>query len=257
MRRGPFRIRTQRQKDVGVTVLQSPVTRCAGDSDGLVTVGITNFGGEAQQFFRLDFRVNGESSGVSFPFDGIYTGVVGVDSTEFFTFDTRAAVGPAGVYTFEVFTMLEGDEDPSNDTLVTTIFSVPVIAELPYRQDFETDDGFWRAERAGRGPVTWRRGMPTGSVIDRASAGRFAFVTNPRGDYSNNEESNLRSPCFDFSGLTEDPFLSFSLFVDTEENFDRVFLEASTDDGVSWSILERNPASINWYKQRPRPCLGW
>lgn len=246
VRRGPFRIMTQPQKDVGVTVLSSPTDGCSPTA-GEVTIGITNFGGEAQQFFKVDFLVNGALSGVSTPFDGIFTGVVGVDSTEFFTFDTKAQLGLPGVYRIDVFTLLEGDENSSNDTFSTTVLSVPVITEYPYAQDFETNAGFWRGERGGDGPSSWQRGRPTGMIIDRAASGDFAFVTNPRGIYNNRERSFLRSPCFDFSGLTSDPFLSFKLFVDTEVNFDRVYLQASTDDGKSWRTLERNPTSINWY----------
>ena len=247
VRRGPFRIRTQVQKDVGVTVLLKPTDGCAPQTTDSITIGITNFGGEAQQFFQVDFKINGEPGGVNFPFDGIYTGVVGVDSTEYFTFDTRVDLRTPGYYTFEVFTMLDGDENTSNDTLVATVASVPVIDTLPYVQDFEGDAGFWRAERVGRGPSSWQRARPRNTLIDRAGSGGYAFVTNARGDYNNDELSYLRSPCFNFSGLTTDPYLSFLLYVDTEVNFDQLYLESSTDDGVTWNRVRRNPTGINWY----------
>ena len=46
VRRGPFRIRTQVQKDIGVTVVRSPITECSPQGSSEVTVGITNFGGK-------------------------------------------------------------------------------------------------------------------------------------------------------------------------------------------------------------------
>ena len=247
VRRGPFRIRTQRQKDVGVTVLRQPTDGCQHEGTDSVTVGITNFGGEPQQFIRLDFTVNGEESGVSFPFDGIYTGVVGVDSTEYFTFDTGIDLSEAGYYEIKVFTMLEDDEVPANDTLTASVVSLPKIAEFPYVETFEGGDGFWLPQQGGRGPVSWGRGRPTGQRIDQAGAGAFSYVTNPGGLYNDDELSYLSSPCFNFSGLTEDPLLSFLLYVDTEANFDGLSVQATTDGGNTWRLLQRNTSSINWY----------
>ncbi len=247
VRRGPFRIMTQVRRDVGVTVLLKPTDQCAPTAPDSITIGITNFGGEPQQFFRVDFLINGQPGGVNFPFDGIYTGVVGVDSTEYFTFDTQLDLRTPGLYTIQAFTMLEDDEDSSNDTLTTTVASIPVISNLPYVENFEAGSGFWRGERGGRGPSSWQRGRPRNTLIDQAGSGEFAFVTNARGDYNNDERSYLRSPCFNFSGLTVDPFLSFLLYVDTEVSFDQFYLESSVDDGRTWRRVQRNPTGINWY----------
>ena len=247
VRRGPFTIRTQIRRDVGITLLQQPFTQCQPTGTDSVTVGITNFGGEAQQFIRLNYTVNGRMSNVQTPFDGIFTGVVSVDSTEYFTFDAPADLREAGYYEIKVFTQLENDEDSSNDTLTASVVSLPVITEYPYLQDFESNDGFWFPSQGGRGPFSWHRGMPTGQRIDRAGSGEYAYVTNPGGLYNDDEVSYLESPCFDFSGLAEDPYLTFLLAVDTEEEFDGLHLEASTDGGDSWRLIERNPTGINWY----------
>ncbi|CAH0998846.1 hypothetical protein LEM8419_00161 [Neolewinella maritima] len=251
VRRGPFRAMTQLRRDIGVTVLRNPTAdACAGAGADSVTIGITNFGGEAQQFFNVDFAVNGVPGGVNTPFDGIFTGVLGVDSTEFFTFDVRTQVGEPGVYTFELFTGLEDDENRSNDRLTTQVIRRPVIRQLPYLQDFEQSAGFWLPERAGRGPATWERAQPQTNRITRAGSGESAYVTNADGTYSADERSYLTSPCFDFSGLDADPFLSFLLNVDTEAGFDGLYLEVSTDGGTTYRRAETNASSINWYNNR-------
>ena len=247
VRRGPFRIRTPRRRDIGITVLRQPFSQCQPTGRDSVTVGITNFGGEPQQFFRLNFSINGAPGGVQFPFDGIFTGVLGVDSTEFFTFDATADLQQSGYYEFKVWTELEGDEVVANDTLTTTIVSLPRITTYPYRQDFESGDGFWLPRMGGRGPVSWQRAEPRGQRIDRAGSGAFAYVTNARGPYNDDERSFLESPCFDFSGFAEDPYLSFLLAVDTEAEFDGLQLEATTDGGQTWRLIERNATGINWY----------
>jgi hypothetical protein len=244
--RGPFRIMTQKRKDVGITQLMSPVTGCdLGGED--VTIGITNFGGEPQAFFNVDFSVNGVPGGVATPNDGIFTGVVGVDSTEFFTFDIRAFLSDPGTYEFKLWTVLEDDEDTSNDTLTISVTHIPLIENFPYVENFEGDDGFWFVDRQGRGAASWEWGQPDGNLIDRAPQGRNAWVTQLNDDYFNQEESYLVSPCFDLSGMTTDPLFSCQLFVDSEEGFDELSLEYSIDEGENWRKVENSPAAINWY----------
>lgn len=244
--RGPFTVMTQKRKDVGITQLTSPVTGCdLGRED--VTIGITNFGGEPQAFFNVDFSIDGNPGGVSTPDDGIFTGVVGVDSTEFFTFDVRAFLTDPGTYEFKLWTALEGDENLSNDTLTISVTHIPLIDEFPYVENFEANDGFWFVDRQGRGPASWEWGTPDGDLIDRAPQGRNAWVTELNDDYFNNEESYLVSPCFDLSDMATDPLFSCQLFVESEADFDELRLEYSIDEGATWRNVETSPAGISWY----------
>ncbi|TXF83361.1 T9SS type A sorting domain-containing protein [Neolewinella aurantiaca] len=244
--RGPFQVMTQKRKDVGVTQLSSPVTGCdLGAED--VTIGITNFGGEPQAFFNVNFTIDGVSAGVQMPNDGIYTGVVGVDSTEFFTFDIRAFLTSPGTYEFQLWTELEDDEDNSNDTLTISVTHIPLITEFPYVENFEENNGFWYSDRQGRSPSSWEWGQPQNDLIDRAPQGRNAWVTELNDDYFNQEESYLVSPCFDLSGMTTDPLFSCQLFVESEDGFDELTLEYTIDEGENWRKVETSPAGINWY----------
>lgn len=244
--RGPFEVVTQKRRDLGVTRLAAPLTACDLGSE-LVTIGITNFGGEPQAFFNVDYTINGAPSGLTRPDDGIYTGVVGVDSTELFTFDTRALMLSPGTYEFQVWTAVEGDEDSSNDTMTFTVVHVLQTTEFPYFENFEADNGFWYDERDGRGISSWRWGQPAADFIDRAPNGRNAWVTNLRGDYNDREKSYLVSPCFDLRGVGEDPLFSAILRIRTEVDFDGAYLEMTQDDGRSWQRVENSPAATNWY----------
>lgn len=244
--RGPYVIQTQKRKDVGVTRLMAPVTACnLGNED--VTIGITNFGGEPQAFFNVNYSIDGRDAGISRPDDGIFTGVVGVDSTEFFTFDLQAFLNIPGTYELKLWTELEEDEDTSNDTLTINVTNIPQITEFPYFEGFEVNNGSWYTERQGRGTNSWAWGEPDNELISRAPQGRKAWVTNLTGDYFGLEKSYLISPCFDLRGMTEDPLFSCQLFVDTEANFDGVSLEITTDDGATWRTVETSPAGVNWY----------
>lgn len=249
-RRGPFVITTQKEVDLGVTLLRSPETGCDMDVSPL-TIGITNYGGAPQQFIRIGYEVDGEPIAIDYPRDGIFTGIVNVDSTEFFTFDGPVVLDGPGRHRFKIYTLAEGDEDRSNDTLVLSIVNQPTITEYPYTENFEMNDGYWVPARGDRGPISWAWGEPTGEVIDRAPEGRNAWVTGLFGDYFNDEESYLISPCFDFSGFDEDPYFSCALIVDTEVDFDDLRLEMTTDNGESWTTVGISPADLNWYNDRP------
>lgn len=244
--RGPYTIRTQKRADVGITQLMSPATACNLSSED-VTIGITNFGGEPQAFFNVNFSIDGNLAGVTRPDDGIFTGVVGVDSTEFFTFDLQAFLDNPGTYEFKLWTELEDDEDTSNDTLTINVTHIPQLTDFPYQEGFEADNGFWYVERAGRGVASWAWGEPDNELISRAPQGRKAWVTNLTGDYNGLEESYLISPCFDLRGMENDPLFSCQLFVDTEAGFDGVSLEITTDEGETWRTVETSPAGISWY----------
>ena len=251
-RRGPFVINTLKEIDLGITLVQSPITGCNADF-APVTLGITNYGGAPQQLFDVGYAIDGVEVDIDRPFDGFFTGVVGVDSTEFFTLDNTIALpdGP-GKYIISAYTDIEDDEDRSNDTVNIRIVNQPTIFNYPYHEDFEANDGLWIVERGNRGPASWAWGRPRGTFNDRAPQGRNAWATNLFGDYFNNEESFLESPCFDFTSFSEDPYFSAALVVRTEEGLDNLRLEMSTDDGDSWSTVGISPADVNWYNDRPR-----
>jgi hypothetical protein len=244
--RGPYVIQTQKRIDVGITQLMAPTTGCDLTNED-VTIGITNFGGESQAFFNVDFAIDGNAAGVERPQDGIFTGVVGVDSTEFFTFDIQAFLDNPGTYEFTIWTELEGDEDTSNDTLTISVTHIPQITDFPYNENFEENNGYWYVDRQGRGVASWAWGEPDNELISRAPEGRNAWVTNLTGDYNNLEESYLVSPCFDLSDMENDPLFTCQLFIDTEEGFDGAALEITSDGGETWRTVETSPAGINWY----------
>ncbi len=110
------------------------------------------------------------------------------------------------------------------------------VTDYPYTESFEGTDGDWVA---GGTNSSWERGVPdpTNAIIDAASEGTEAWVTNLAGNYNTNEESWVESPVFDFSAVIG-PKLSFDYKYNTENNFDGVVLQYSTDDGTSWTDFD-------------------
>lgn len=251
---GPFSFRTLYANDVAITEILSPVSGCGLSAAEIISVGITNFGGVPQSLIPFDFSVNGIPGGVRMPEDGFFTGVIGTDSTEVAEFDVEYDFSDFAEYTLVVWTALEGDSVPSNDTATITVVNIPIITEYPYFEGFEEWGGGWTVEAAGNGPASWQYGRPEGALINGAATGSGAWVTNLSGNYNNNEISYLISPCLDFSSLSEDPRIAFSIIIDTENNFDEAWLEVSTDGGGTWSKVGTSGTGLNWYND---PVDNW
>ena len=251
---GPYTFRTLYAKDVAITEILSPVTACALGAAETISVGLTNFGGVPQTLIPFDYSVNGIPGGVNMPEDGFFTGVVGTDSTDIAEFDATFNFSEFGEYTVQVWTALEGDSVPSNDTTTLTVVNIPYITEYPYFEGFEEWGGGWTVEATGFGAPSWQYGSPDASLINSAATGFGAWATNLNGAYNNNEISYLVSPCLDFSSLSEDPQIAFSIFLDTENNYDEAWVEVSTDDGETWSKVGAAGTGLNWYNI---PSSNW
>jgi MYXO-CTERM domain-containing protein len=168
---------------------------------------------------------------------------------------TAPAVLAGGSHTVSVTLALAGDTVTTNDTRSVDVAIEPIVAIVtgtPYTEGFEVDAGGWTTSGAAS---SWARGTPAatylvGTVviprfISAAGAGTQAWVTNPTGSYNNNELSYLLSPCFDFSGVSADPTVSFLHIYKTAAG-DRGWLEV-TRDGSTWTKLGIVGDGTNWY----------
>ncbi|MEZ4941236.1 MAG: T9SS type A sorting domain-containing protein [Saprospiraceae bacterium] len=242
---GPFTFETYRSNDVGISAVISPQNNC---DLGVETVrfALSNFGAKPQSLVRYKYSVNGIPVGIPFPQDGLYTDILGKDSTEIIEFETQYDFSQPGEYKIAVWAELDSDEFPDNDTFYYYVVNRLVA---PYTQNFETWSGGWYAGKPDTvdTDASWAFGQPAGSVISTAANGQNAWVTNLSGAYNLDEFSYLYSPCFDFSDLTEDPVLEFSLNYDTELEFDGGWLEMSLDDGANWLKVGAIDEGLNWY----------
>jgi Secretion system C-terminal sorting domain len=158
---GPIGFHTLWLNDIGVTGITAPdpSLQCNLEANDTVTIEITNFGQVPQTLFEFHFAVNGVAANVPLPQDGLYTGVVGNDSTNTISFETTWNFSVPGLYIIEAWTVLQGDTVPSNDTFryeILTAYPKPLI------EDFEdsavpvtwTHDGFIYAPDSHNNP-TW------------------------------------------------------------------------------------------------------
>lgn len=246
---GPFSFKTLWAKDLGIIDIVSPQTACAIPAfEDSVKVVLKNFGGEPHTFIPFKYSVNGEPIGIPIPRDGYYTGVLGKDSIDIMAFETLYDFSNPNDYLIEAWTEIEGDTVPANDTFALVVTNVPILsrADLNYAFDFETWSGGWTVAKDSKNS-SWARAMPKGNIINGAAGGKWALVTNPGGDYNNEELSYILSPCLDFSGLTADPTFTFAFNFLTEQNIDKAWLEMSLDSGEVWSKIGKAGEGVNWY----------
>lgn len=244
---GPIFFETVYKNDVGIIAIPSPVSDCGLMPVEKVEVTLKNFGANPQTLIPFDFSINGAPAGVNMPFDGVFTGVLGKDSTFTIEFDVRAPVGDPDRYEIAAWTALETDSDLENDTTYITVLSIPLVEDYPYFTDFEEGFDGWRVDEGASTNSSWQVGTPTFGELTGAAGGENAWMTALDTTYNNDELSYLVSPCYNFSGLTEDPILSFSFYLSTEDCCDEAWAEISVDGGENWTKIEAADEARNWY----------
>ncbi len=230
--------------DVGVTEIFAPTSGCGLGMEN-VEVEVSNLGFNTQGGFFTFFAVNGTI--VNTIPDGFITNNLVSGAVENYTFSTQYDFSAFGTYTIQAWTDLPSDQDATNDTTTIVINNIPVISGLPFTEDFESGTGGFTVENGnGAPPTTWELGAPAGGVINTANSGTNVMMTDLDGQYDNNSETYLVSPCIDFTDFLVDPELSFAVNVDSEDNFDGLQVEISLDGGATWTLLG-TAADPGWY----------
>ncbi|MEM1327822.1 MAG: T9SS type A sorting domain-containing protein [Bacteroidota bacterium] len=244
---GPVQFETVFKNDVGIVAIPSPISDCGLMSVETVEVTLQNFGANPQTLIPFDFSINGVPAGVSMPFDGVFTGVLGKDSTFTTEFDLRAPVGDPDRYVIQAWTALEEDSDMTNDTFEIVVLSIPLVEEYPYFTDLEEGFDGWRVDEENSVNSSWAVGTPDFGNLTSAVSGDNAWLTGLDTTYNNNELSYLVSPCYNFTSLTEDPLIRFSYYVETEACCDAAWVELSLDGGENWEKVLASEDARNWY----------
>jgi hypothetical protein len=101
--------------DVGVNEITAPVS---GSGLGLETLTVTleNFGALPQSNFDVTYSVDGGT-----PVTETYTGTLDAEQTANFSFAQQLDLTALGPYEITVSTALSGDQDPTNDSVSTTV----------------------------------------------------------------------------------------------------------------------------------------
>lgn len=146
-----------------------------------------------------------------------------------YTFATNANITQSGDNEVAVMIMYPADPNGANNADTVYVYNQPIVNTFPYNMSWEGGNAGWATNG------DWELGAPAGAVINSASAGTQAYVTNLVGNYSDGLISDLTSPCFDFSGFTSDAILTADVWYDIETDWDGAYVEMSIDDGTTWT----------------------
>jgi hypothetical protein len=223
--------------ELGVVSVDRPSVSNCGLGMETVEVTIENFGAAAQSNFQLGFSVDGTPITPE-----TFTATIQPYSTATYIFTTNANLAALGNHSIEAYTLLAGDANPSNDTSSTSLVSLGSVSAFPYTESFESGAAGWGVD----GNTSWELGAPVGTLINSASDGTQAWVTNLAGDYGNAESGAVNSPCFDFTGINN-PYIRLDIWYDIESLWDGALLQASTDGGQTWTTVGQQNDPVNWY----------
>ena len=234
-----FRIFLPPPVDLSVDRILRPNSGCGLGSD-TVSVRLINKGTAAQSAFPLLYAVNGAT-----PVSETFAGTINPGDTVIYNFTTLTNLSLQGsTYNFVAYHGRAGDADLTNDTSRTSVTNIPVINTFPYVQGWENGNGGWLA---GGAASSWALGTPTvAGGAAPAYSGNNAWVTNLAGDYNNGENSNITSPCFDLSALSN-VRVKFGVWFETEQGWDGANLQFSTNGGSTWTVAGTVGSGINWY----------
>lgn len=157
-------------RDVGVSEWIYPLSGSGHSSSDSVTVCVKNYGGAAiTDPVPVAYSFNG---GLSWVVDNM-TQDIPIGDSVIFTFPTRVNLSVPGLKPSVLAkTIFPGDQYTGNDQISTQVYIVPTYT-LPYFENFELNEGFWRTG----GNMIWEYGTPAGSVINSASSGTKSWVT--------------------------------------------------------------------------------
>ncbi len=118
-----------------------------------------------------------------------------------------------------------------------------IINTFPYIDNFEGSISNWQATGAAN---TWKRGEPSMTQINSAYSGNKAWMTDTLNIYPNNRLDFVQSPLFNFSNLTQAPYLRFKYNMKTESCCDNVKLQFTLDE-QNWITVGTHNSGQNWY----------
>jgi hypothetical protein len=192
--------------DVGVIGIVAPNNAgCNLTSTEQVTVRVANMGTSPQANIPVAFQINGGAPLVEAIFQTLQPG-----DTVLYTFNATANLStPAATYTFNAFTLLTGEQTPSNDSVVG--YQVVNTLQTPaYFQNFDNfsvgqiTSGSWVQDTGDQFNWSFKNGTTptanTGPPGDHTSGtGMYAYIE--RDGPAVGAIANLVTPCIDLRTL--------------------------------------------------------
>lgn len=146
------------------------------------------------------------------------------------SFNQTADLSKEGEYTIKLW-LVNPDENEINDTIVYRVQSLGLTDAENYFEDFESGNSNWFDASEGNTSI-WINTTPAKQILTSAASGDYCWVTKKEENYPDNARLVLQSPVFDFTKV-DNPVISFSLFLKSEEDWDGMILEIKKP-GENW-----------------------
>ena len=241
-------------KDAVLASIEYPNTGCGLSAEEPVSIKIWNNGFDAIKGFTARYSINGGEwvTEIVQP-DSL---IIASDSTQTYTFKTKADLSKCGRYDIRAEVILSGEEssERTDNSAQKSIMSLP-YRRLPYAENFEGDTSYWYSLNWLRTKnSTWQHAedvMPSGntSYCWTIKTVDYGYFGDQR--YLANNTDTLESPCFDMRGVQK-PILEFKLKGDVADD-DGMAVYYSIDGGASWTFLSKYDGlsyehpTWNWY----------
>ncbi len=179
-----------------------------------------------------------------------FSGVANIDANtnDFeFTFDDNIRMTDVGFYEFTVWTELENDGFPYNDT-ITQIIEIrdTLITDFPYYADFNDGKQNWRATEEINGRRFEYGTFSELNGNEHNGKSWFVYIEDDAVTSTSNSRVEVISPVFDISEL-ENPILSMEIKYRLWHQFSNFRVDYSTDGGENWTRLGTDD-DPNWYE---------
>jgi hypothetical protein len=225
-------------KDVGVSRVVSPVKGCGHTANDTVTVIIKNFGAlDSYGVIPLQYSFDGNTTVY---YDTVYQIIPFGDSIQY-TFKKKVDLSVADIYSLIVTTSMSDDDDPSNDGIEELFYVQPTI-DYDYTETFESKGGLWMPYTENSS--SWEWGAP-GFGIDPPSGDKL-WMTKLLANYPDNDSSLIESVCYK-NGNNERKVLQLKYWIESESSKDGASLQFSTDNGLTWQLLDTVITGWIWY----------
>jgi bacillolysin len=164
-----------------------------------------------------------------------------------------------GTHILSVTTTTTSDGNSTNNTK-TALLVVNGSSATNVINSFEnTTDNLVSIDNSGNGNSIWERGT-LGTKTNLFTSSKV-YATKLSGNYPDKTKSFLVSKCYDLTNVAS-PTVEFDMGYDFEVDFDVLYVQSSTDNGVTWTTVGAS-TDANWYNSANVPnstncqnCVG-
>ena len=165
-----------------------------------------------------------------------------IESEQFAFIDLNLIQVEIGAHELAVTATITDDYFSSNNSTEITFYSNNEGAAQDINT-FENPEDELIVINEGRS--TWELGVPSGTLLNSASSPDKVYATNLDGNHRDDVKGYLVSQCYDLTNIAN-PVLKFDMAFVLEFDWDLVYVEYSTNQGISWGLLGSSE-DPNWY----------